>query len=183
MNRTVIITVVLVVLGAGVLLYFARPEYQRIMTQTERALDMVERLENIISGNNKELLKQLEASDKALEAFVEKTTEELVQLAEINAALEKKIQPVVIPDFPVIPGCEEVAEAYQRVIVEQQTQIQALTSINTHQGLIITEQQKIIDKQGEHIRLMQEAQKDIVAKATRRALIGVAVGIIIGLIL
>lgn len=176
--------VILGILLVGAAVYFIRPEYRRVMDNTERAMDLIERLESIISINTDEL-KELQANWKQTEIILKEKQKEIAQLIESNSILQEKIQPIEIPDFSEIPnGCEEIAEVYEKVVHQQQDQIVTLSAINTNQGLIISRQQEIIESQSDHIKQLQEAHSIMMRRANRRtlyaALIALGVGLIAG---
>jgi chromosome segregation ATPase len=92
----------------------------------------------------------------------------------------KKPEPVIVE---VPEECTEVVNTLVEAIEVRDIHIEKLEAINTQQGVTIQLQTQIIERQTTYIDLFREAQQATMRQANRRALMGVAAGVIISLIL
>jgi hypothetical protein len=203
MSRGRWITVVLaLIVGAGLVYAGTRPAIRKLPKQIEtygsylaqvpaalQLLRQIEAMQLLEADRFDQARKEWERSTakqvSALEKQIEAERANTAALASQLASIQSQLTAISIPDKPPndLPEALQQIETYKGLIGVQAEKISTLEAINTSQGLQITAQAGIIDRQASYIEQMHAAQADVLKKANRRAAMGIIVGIAAGLLL
>ncbi len=196
-SKVVTILVVIVFIAGFVLV--RKPVRTAIGTlhKVEHAINVAERLQGLLEVNTAELTrisKEWERSQKEIEQLNKEIQSYLTEISDLQDKVDALPVYEIPDDSTVEPeDYQECLHELERsrlrgdtlvmVIHTQRDEITLLRALNTSQGLVITSQAEIIDKQGSYISEFGTLLKEHNKKANRRILIGTAVGFLVALIL